>query len=202
MSTLSPLIADWNSHRLEWIYDFQPTVRPFTLAPGERRLVPTQDYIFKAPEGILIQMSAVFDSPYGGFSMMAEPNMDIGVVNTVINNLVAGATTPNGSTHARVPPATPPGVYSIHCSKEQPWLETCRLYVLNSDPSNSITCIGYGYTMAYLKKPRRDESIVPLKEIAEAQHAASLYPETREALRRRLRGRLDQYLERMGVKTP
>jgi len=200
MSTVSPLITDWMSNRLKWVYTFQPTVRPFTLDPGEKRQVPSQTYIFTAPEGVLIHMDAVFDSPYGGFSMEAEPNLDVGVVNTIINNLVTGATVPSGITYIRVPPATPPGIYSIHSSKEQPWMETCRLYVLNSDPVNSITCIGYGYTMAFLKEPRKDESIVPLKTMAEVQQMLALYPEMRDPLRQKMMESAEEFLEKMKIK--
>ena len=132
--------------------------------------------------------------------MQAEPNLDIGVVNTVIGNIFAGVTVPTGITYARVPPATPPGIYTIHSNKEQPWMETCRLYVLNSDPVNSITCLGYGYMMALLKEPRPDESIVPLKTMAEIQHMISLYPEMRNPLRMKLCESAEEFMARMKIK--
>ena len=188
------------SHGLRWTYAFQPTLRPFTLGPGEKRQVPAQDYIFKAPEGALLMMGVAFDSPYGGFSMLAEPSLDIEEVNTVNANIAAGLVTPTTITYARVPPDTPPGIYTLHSNKEQPWVETCRLYVLNSDPVNSITCFGYGYIMVYLTEPRPDESIVPLKKMIEVQEMLSLYPEMRNALKTKMEEAATEFMKRMGLK--
>ncbi len=155
MSAVSPLINDWMANKLKWTYTFQPVSGPFTLKPREKRQVPRADFTFKAPEGSLLHMSVMFDSPQGGMSMESEPNLDFRMVNTVINNLASGHTVPSVMTHARIPPDTPAGLFSLHSLHEWPWLEWCKLYIINGDPVQEIKCIGYGYTIAYLIEPRK-----------------------------------------------
>jgi len=155
MSALSPLISNWIENDLTWRYAFQPVLGPFTLRPGQKRQIPLEDFIFRAPEGTLLHMSVMFDSPQGGMSMESEPNLDFKIVNIINNNLASGHSLPSVMTHARVPPDTPAGLFSLHSLHEWPWLEWCRLYIVNGDAAQAIRCIGFGYTMAYLIEPRK-----------------------------------------------
>lgn len=153
MSIVSPLIVDWIQNKLPWRFTFQPVTQSFDLAPGVRLQIPDPQYIFQAAEGTLVSMTTAFSSPYGGMSMESSPNLDFRSDNTILNSLTVGNTGPNNMTFARVPPDTLPGIYILNSYKEWPWLENCRLFLLNTS-SKSIRCLGYGYTMAYLTGSR------------------------------------------------
>jgi len=172
MSVVSPLINDWIKNKLKWTYTFQPVLGPFTLRPGQKRQIPLEDFIFRAPEGTLVFMSVMFDDPQGGMSMESEPNLDFGVVNTIINNLASGHTVPSVMTHARVPPDTPAGLFSLASLHEWPWLEWCKLFIINGSATQAIRCIGFGYTMAYLTEPRK----TTLLDIERIKLYQELYP--------------------------
>ena len=198
--SMPSLVTDWMRNRLDWGYVSATKLAPTTLQPGEMFQLPRSEYVFSYPEGVLLQFSAGFDHPSCGIRLEQNPGLDLGTDFTVMT-IAMGLSRPEVLVYATIPPTTPPGWYAVRICSQWPFKDWMRLYVFNSD-TVPHTMLGHSYHLAVLKEKRRDESIVPLKEIAEAQHAASLYPETREALRRRLRGRLDQYLERMGVKTP
>lgn len=188
MSAVSPLIADWIREDLKWKWVFQPAVHPFALAPGKTR-IPSKDYVFSAPEGVLVTMGAVFDSPHGGISMDSEPNLDFKEVNTISNNILAGTTTPNNVTYVNVPPTTFPGVYAIVSNKEWPWVRSCKLYLVN-ETAVPITCYGYGYTMAYLMEDRP----MSLLELSNLRTAYEYFPELRETVKKKFEAEIRRYL--------
>lgn len=156
MSIVSPLVAEWISKGIKWTYSTFPKKKPFTIPPNSKYQIEST---FKAPVGSLIYMTAAFNSPMGGISMESDPNLDFGMINSVINGIYAGNTSPNGLTYVTVPPTTPDGYYVIHSHKEWPWLHWAKLYVINTDPVNSIICYGYGYLMVYVT-----ESLKSLKK--------------------------------------
>lgn len=172
MSAVSPIISNWIENKLKWTYTFQPVVRPFPLKPGQKRQLPLENFSFKAPEGTLIYMIVVFDSPFGGMSMESEPNLDFKAVNTILNSLGSGNDIPNVMTYCRAPPDTPAGVYVLSSIHEWPWLEWCKLYVINSHTTQTIRCLGFAYTVAYLTEPRK----TTLLDIERLELYQKLYP--------------------------
>jgi hypothetical protein len=188
MSAVSPLIADWIREGLEWKWVFQPAVQPFTVAPGKMR-IPTEDYVFSAPEGTLVYMAVVFNSPYGGISMEAEPNLDFKERNTIHTHIALGNTAPNNMTYVNVPPVSGPGLYTIISSKEWPWVRSCRLFVVNEGAA-PITCIGYAYVMALLVEERR----MSLSKLFALRAAYDYFPQLRETILKMIEGEARRYL--------
>lgn len=183
MSVVSPLINDWIGNKLKWTFTYQPVTRPFSVPPNNRIVIPDPDHTFRAPEGTLLFMNVFFTSPYGGMTMESEPNLDFRTTNTALNNLVAGFTSPNNVTYVSVPPDTPPGLFGVNSNKEWPWEESCRLYVINTHPTQTITCLGYAYIMAYLKEPRK----TTLLDIGRMALWRSLFPELESTIKNELK---------------
>lgn len=151
MSLSSSTIERWTAEGKPWTFSNEPKEAPVTLAPNEVRALPSKKYIWKAPEGALIHMAAFFDDPAGGVGMESGPNLNWRNMNTVQNYLAGGRVLPNNFLYAMVPPYTPQGIYGIEISKEWPWRVNAKIYVLNSSTTRSIRCLGYAYTMIYLK---------------------------------------------------
>ena len=188
MSAVSPLITNWINNKLRWTYTFQPILKPFILKAGQRRQLPREDFIFQAPEGVLLQMSVAFDDPCGGMSMESEPGLEFVQVNTAGNEAAGGLQLPSVLTFARIPPDTPVGIYTVNSLKEWPWLNSCKLYVINSSKTQSITVLGFGYTMAYLVEPRK----TTLTDIERIKLWLELYPD--------LRPQVDEALKKVAKK--
>jgi len=184
---------------LKWKYVWFPKLGPFTIPPKGQVQLPSQDYTFSAPEGVVITFNGVFDHPNCGIRFEWSPNLDTGDLFTVLNMTFFGNANMPFYISALIPPATLPGVYTIMQSKEWAWKEWMRLYVFNAD-SVPHTCLGFAYTIATLDEPRPDDRLVPLKEMARVQQMLELYPELREPLRRRLEDEVEQFIEDMKLK--
>jgi hypothetical protein len=198
LAGISPLIADWMRLKLNWSYLWQPQLKPFTISAGTEVHLPHQDFIYKYPEGILLTFGAAFDHPNCGIRF-ENPQIDTGRDFTVNALLISGLVNQPWYVSSMGPPQTPVGIYGIAHQKEWAWTDWARLYVFNSD-TIPHTCIGVAYTLAVLKEPRPDDSIVPLETMKRIQLAYEMYPEAREGLRKRLADQTEEYLKELGVK--
>ncbi len=153
LTGVSPLITSWIEQGLKWRWYWRPTQSPFTIPANGQVQIPSSDYIFKAPEGTLLTLNGVFDHPKCGIRADTHDELDTGFVFTVENMTLVGLYNTPMYITSMIPPRTLPGVYTISQSKEWPWTDWARLYMINSD-SVPHTCTGYAYTMAMLKEPR------------------------------------------------
>jgi len=192
------LVTDWIKNRLEWSYLSAAKVAFTTLQPGQMFQLPRSEYIFEYPEGVVLEFSAGFDDPSCGIRVEQNPALDTGTDFTT-TNIALGLSRPEILIYASVPPVTPLGWYTIRLCSQWPFTKWMRLYVFNSD-TVPHTMFGHAYHIAVLKEPRPDESIVPLKTMAEIQHMISLYPEMREALRMKLCESAEEFMARMKIK--
>jgi len=192
------LVTDWISHGLEWSYLSATKVGFTTLQPGEMFQLPRKDYIFGYPEGVLLEFSVAFDDPSCGLRLEQNPNLDTGIDFTV-TNMALGLSRVEGILYATIPPTAPPGWYILRICSQWPFMGWMRLYAFNSD-SVPHTMFGHAYHLAVLKEKRKDESIVPLKMMAEVQEMLSLYPEMREPLRRKLGDAAEEFVKKMKLR--
>ena len=163
-------------------------LRPLTLAAGEEKRLPTQDYIFSYPEGVLLEFTGVFDHPSCGIRLECYPDLDTSNIFTVTSALIAGANKYDPLIYGSVPPSSLFYIIRI-CS---PWIfqEWMRLSVFNMD-SVDHTFIGHGYHLAVLKEPRPSDSIIPLETIERVRLVYVMFPE----LKGKLKKELEDYVE-------
>ena len=192
------LVTDWIKNRLDWSYISASKVARTTLTPGQMFQLPRADYIFDYPEGVLLEFSAAFDDPSCGIRMEQNPNLDTGTDFTV-TNIGSALSRPEQIIYAAIPPVTPPGWYMVRVCSQWPFMKWMRLYVFNSDTVPHIMLF-HTYHLAVLKEKRKDESIVPLKQIAEIQEMLSLYPEMRDPLKRKLIEEAEDFIAKMKLK--
>lgn len=165
MSVLSPVITDWINLGLKWNSIVQPKVVPRVLAPLEMYKVAQHQH----PEGGIILFGSLFDSSFCGARLKASPGFDTERLLTINRLMFAGLVTSSPGSWVVVPPTTPPGIFCFHSQKEWPFLEYCEVYVYNDDPVNSHTCLGIGYNLVALEKPREVRSIEIEKKILDIQ---------------------------------
>jgi len=190
----NPLIQDWIERGLRWKYVWQPFYRPFTVPAQGQVQLPQGDYIYKAPEGVLLTLNGVFDHPYCGIRMN-NPQLDTLNVFTVNSVVFAGLYNAPWYVEASVPPKTADGVYAITQQKAWPWTDWCELYMINEDSSDH-TCYGFGYTMALLLEERPPDAT---ETALMAMLANSLYP-VEERLKRKIsKSEVDNWLSRVKV---
>lgn len=198
MSANSPTIADWIRLKLEWGYIDSALYTKRELAPGESYQLPSKDSTFSYPEIALLHFTAGFDHPSCGLRIEGSPDFDTGNFFTV-QNIMLGLTRPEPLVYALVPPTMPLGYYAVRIPS--PWIfkDWMRLYALNTDtvPHNLL---GHSYHIAALKKPRPDDRIVPLTDMARVQQMLELYPELREPLKRRLAEEAEHFIKDMKLK--
>ena len=153
LTGVSPLINSWIEQGLEWRWYWRPVQRPFTIPANGQVQIPSSTYIFDAPEGTLLTFNGVFDHPKCGIRGETKDELDTGFIFTVENMTLVGLYNTPMYISSMIPPRTPAGVYAISQSKEWPWTEWARLYLINSD-SVPHRCLTYSFTMAVLKEPR------------------------------------------------
>lgn len=189
---VSPLITDWMKLGLKWSYGWQPVTRPFTLPAGKEVQLPSQNYTFYAPEGILLTFFSFFDHPKCGIRLEAYPNLDTENFFSIQNLL----TNINQSSFLTTitPPKTPYGLYIIGNVKEWSWLTWMRLYLFNSD-SVDHKCLTYAYTIATLQEPRPKDSVIPLQTIEMIRLFHDMYPEKRNEIKDKLSDLVNEYLK-------
>ena len=199
LTGVSPLIADWMRLKLKWMYHWHPVVQPFTIPANGSVQVPAEDYIFAAPEGVGLTFAGTFDHPACGIRTEFNPELDTETAFTVNTMILLGTVNAPWFVFGLVPPQTAPGVYGVFNYKEWPWTEWMRLSVFNTDDVPH-RCLAYAYTIATLREPRPDDRIVPLVTIKKMQVAYEMYPEARDALRRKLAREVDTWLDELKVK--
>ena len=192
------IVTDWMSRGLEWSYVSNTSVAKTALQPGQMFQLPRSEYIFSYPEGVILEFSAAFDDPSCGIRMELNPNLDTGTDFT-LTNIALGLSRPEPLIYATVPPVTPLGWYTIRLCSQWPFMKWMRLYVFNSD-TVPHAMLGHAYHLAVLKEKRKDESIVPLKEMAEIQEMLALYPNLREPLRWRMQETAEEFIRKMKLK--
>ena len=199
LTGVSPLIADWMRLKLRWMYHWTPTMRPFAIPAGGEVRVPSQEYIFEAPEGVLLTFGALFNDPSCGIRLECNPELDTDTTFTVANMVLAGLVNTPMYVTAMVPPRTLPGTYGVAQQKEWPWTEWMRLSIFNPD-SVPHTCIGYAYTVATLREPRPRESVLDLATLKRLQLAYEMYPESRDVMKEKLVVWTEEFLEEQRIK--
>ncbi len=152
LAPISPLITDWIKNGLKWKYVWQPTYRPFTIPANSEVRLPREDFIFTAPEGLLLVLAGLFDHPQCGIGM-ENPQIDTGNEFAVSSLMASGTYNQPWHVFGVVPPKTAPGTFGVGNYKEWAWTDWCKLYVINVD-NVPHTCYGFTYIMALLLKPR------------------------------------------------
>jgi len=156
MSALLPQINEWDRLGLDWTYLDEAKYAPITIPAKGQIQLPRGDYIFRYPEGVIIQFSALFDHPLCGWRLEAHPGLDTGDVFT-IGNVAIGLTRPEVLSYVSIPPVTPPGVFLIRICGPWVFKEWLRIYVINTDVV-SHRLLGHSYHMAVLKEERPKET--------------------------------------------
>lgn len=192
----SPLVTSWMELGLDWAFLWRPTLRPFTIPAGGQTQIPSEEYTFTAPEGILRNFVAGFDHPLCGIRYEANPELDTGSDFTVAQLAAVGVQNFPIYITALIPPRTPPGVYMVSQSKEWEWEEWARLYVINTD-TLPHRCLFYGYTMIVLKEPRPGDTLIPPQTLKTMQLIYEMYPEKREKLREKFSETFDAWVEKL-----
>ena len=183
---------------LKWKYVWFPKVGPFTIPAGGQVQLPSQDYTFLAPEGILLTFVGAFDHPNCGIRLECSPNLDTGDFFTIQQLASGGFNTQPFYITSFMPPTTSPGTYVIALSKEFGWKEWMRLYIFNAD-SMPHSCLTFGYTVATLDEPRPTNRLIPLESAAWAQ-LLELYPELKKSLRNKYWDEAEQLIKDMKLK--
>ena len=199
MSGLVPLTADWQRLGLNWGYLQHQVLRPLSLGAGVEIQIPTQDHTFNYPEGVLNEITVVFDDPSCGLRLELNPFLDNEQIWTVSNLISLGLTNPENIVYAIIPPVTEDGEYAIRvCS---PWIFTgwMRLYIFNPDDSDH-NLLRHAYNIAVLKEPRPRESLLDLETLKRLQLAYEMYPEARVVMRERLVQWTEAFLEEQRIK--
>lgn len=156
MSGWNPQIADWMSHGLKWQYIDHSKMRIFEIPANSQVQLPTEGHTFSYPEGVNLHFTGAFDHPSCGIRMEAYPEFDTGDFFTV-NNIASGLSRSEILVYAMVPPATPPGWYSVRVPSAWVWEKWMRLYLFNTD-SVPHRVLGHGYHIAVLREPREGGS--------------------------------------------
>ena len=165
---VTPLILDWMQNKFDWQFIFSPKQAVITINPNaEVQCLPPE---YKYPEGVLINAAFIFDSPLCGARLNARPNLDTSHIITISTLMLSGQTVPNNFLFCRVPPDTPLGIYCLISAKEWAWTDFLKLSIFNNDSINHF-CLGYGWTLAVLKKPRPTSTLEVQKNILESQQA-------------------------------
>jgi len=198
MSGLCPLIYDWRRLGLRWGYISQQVLTTKTLAPNTEIQLPTQDYVFRYVEGVLLNYTAVFDDPSCGLRIELNPDFDSEQTWTVTNLVNLGLTRVENIIYTVMPPVNPAGRYTVRVCG--PWLfeDWMRLHIFNPD-SSSHNLLTHSYDVAVLKQKRPNDSIVPLETMKKIQLAYEMYPEIRGMLRTRLSEKIDAWLKEVGI---
>lgn len=186
MSSVSPIIERWIRNKYAYKWTQEPIYRPFTIPAGGKVRIPTEDFIFSGAEGTLIAVSALFDNSHGGICVEAGPNLDTEARDTVGSTVTFGKTNaPSVFYWAAIPPLTVAGTFALHLYKEIPWIEYCRLSVINDGPT-PIQCLGYIYRMAYLTGKPIEPSWLPYK-VKMLETLYNIFPDLRTRVVNRLK---------------
>jgi len=188
----NPLIQDWIVRGLRWKYVWQPTYRPFTVPANGQVQLPRGEFIYRAPEGVVVTFGAVFDHAMCGIRMN-NPQLDTLNIFTVNSMTFLGTYNQPWGIFTTVPPQTAPGIYTITNWKAWPWTDWCELYVINEDSSDH-TCYGFAYTIALLLEERPPDAT---ESALLAMLANSLYP-VEDTLKNKLPKReVDNWISRL-----
>lgn len=144
MSALLPIVDRWEKEGYSWKYVWAPTMQPFQIPADSEVVIPSQDYVYRAKEGVIAWFAAGFDHPACGFTWRADPNLDLKSYFTIANLLLAGISRPEPLIFVMVPPLTP--FYAIRVVSPWKWEGSFQVSVINLD-TVPHTCIGYGYHM-------------------------------------------------------
>ena len=157
LTGVSPILDRWIAEGREWHWYWRPVQRPFTIPANSQIQIPSKKYTFKGPEGTLLTLNGIFDHPKCGIRGETSPGLDTEEVFTVETMTLVGLSNTPMYITALLPPRTLAGIYAISMSKEWPWTEWARLYLINTD-SIDHRCLLYSYTMAVLKELGKTEA--------------------------------------------
>lgn len=155
MSALLPTVDRWEKEGYDWKYVWAPRMEPFVIPASGQVTVPSQDYVYKAKEGVIVWFAAGFDHPACGFTWRAGPNLDLKSFFTVANLVMGGMVLPETLIYALVPPRAI--AYGIRVISPWEWEDSFQVNLINVD-TIPHTCIGYGYHMLISDdKPKTSE---------------------------------------------
>lgn len=174
-------------------------MRPLTLSAGAEIQIPTQDHTFSYPEGVLNEITVVFDVPSCGLRLELNPFLDNEQIWTVNNLISLGLTRPENLVYAIIPPITEDDEYAIRVCSPWIFIEWMRLYIFNPDDSDH-SLLRHEYNIAVLKEPRPKESVLDLEKIKRIQLAYEMYPEARPIMRETLALWTEMFLEDQRIK--
>ena len=189
ITSTDPLIKNWIEKGLKWKFVWAPVYASFTIPANGQVQIPAGDFVYTAPEGILLTFAGIFDSPHCGIRMN-NPQLDTLDSFTVNTIGVLGTYGNPWFVTSNMPPRSVDGTYLILQYKSWPWTETCELYVINTD-SSPHTCLGFGYTMALLLQERPPDSS---ETALLAMLANNLYPVEAELRKMFPRSKVDQWI--------
>jgi hypothetical protein len=194
--SVSPLILDWTKLGLKWEYRLTPKRGPFTIPARSQVQVPSDEYTFRAPEGVLLYFGGLFLSSTCGIKIEASPNLDTSD-NFVVDGIsFLGASNAPYFIFTALPPKIPSALYGILHTRELLWKEWARLFLINND-SVDHTCFGYAYLMATLLEPRPSDTLIPLQTIEKVRLAYEMYPGKRDMLTSKLGEQLDEWVKKL-----
>lgn len=150
--TAADIMKKWFSEGKDWTATFYPYMAPFTIPAKGSIRIPSEDYIFKAKEGVLEVLSATFDHPKCAIGIKTESGFDLSDRYTVQNMAIGVSSTPlTEGLYAIIPPSSPPGIYTIRRDVDLFWTDWLTLSVLNPDNAPH-TCFAYAYQIVLVNK--------------------------------------------------
>lgn len=185
--------------RLEWGYISQQVLRTRTIQPSTELQLPTDDYTFTAPEGVLLDFTAVFDSPECGLRVEVDPSYDSEETFTVSNLVNLGLTRVESMIYAVIPPTNPAGRYTVRLVGPWTWKDWMRIYVFNPHTA-SHSMLFHSYDIAVLKEKRPGDRVTPLTDLKTLQLAYEMYPELRDTMRDQLSKSIETMLQDLGIR--
>lgn len=153
MSSAFPLITEWIKNGEDWLYIHESTIKPIVLSPGQELDVPYARKIYEYPEMVVSAVVTVFDNPLCGVRLRWEPGYDSKNDFTVFN-VALGSAISDPLVYARIPPATPPGIYILHIPSFWVGMTSLQFSVFNSDSAPHYF-LGHGYIIAANTKKKR-----------------------------------------------
>ena len=104
IAAANPFVDRWTKQGLEWTYLAEQKVARRIIKAHSSTQLPIDKFIFKYPEGVLIQLTALFDHPKLGVRLEQNPDHD---TSFVPEQMALGVTRPEPLVYAMMPPFTP-----------------------------------------------------------------------------------------------
>ncbi len=148
------LVLDWMRQDLKWKYVWSPSISAYLNIPAKGRVdIPYTERVYKSREGVLINLSAMFDHPLCGVGSLFGPEFDSKGTHSGFNFLVSGHSNNLFAGYVNLPPKTPTGLFVVVICKEYNFKDSIEFYLFNND-TIPHRCISYAYTLALMDEVR------------------------------------------------